>query len=313
MPRRSWQIADAASRLDFVMPVYQLLGARGSLADLIASLDRSSDVFSLPVEVEREYQQRYLVQRFIQDHIQHKSVSLCRRGYRVTDAEGVATRVACDNAWLCAVCTPRRLDHFVAQTVEVIELASTVLSFTFSQIQETGEGLAVALNRLKRSMTSMTSGRAWADLKSRYGIVGIGYVVEVKHSPTGWHPHLHGFLVSDRDLSDEQASQLGLALRRRWSQQSAGSSLFAQHVAMVRPDEFSSATRYVKKDSPRYTTTSATNRTIGDLVHDASRGDLDALDLLQEVATATMRQRRFTWTPGIISTLQEATQAPLSA
>ena len=289
------------------MPVYPVIGASSTLADLIDSLDSSSDVSSLPpVRVLREYQERFLVQRFIQDNIEHKSVSLCRRGYRVVDAEGVATRVACDNAWLCAVCSPRKLSAFSSKAREVISYSSSALGFTLTQKQESGEALADALNRLNKSMTATTSGRAWTKLRSTYGIVGLGYVIELKHSPTGWHPHLHGFLVSDRDLTEEQASQLALHFRRRWSQQSAGAAVSAQHVARVRGTDVENVTRYVQKDHPRYTTASATHRTVGDLLHDASRGDLEALDLVQEVARATTGRRRFSWTPKIIDRLQRS-------
>jgi hypothetical protein len=296
------------------MPVYPLIGGRSSLADLIASLDSSLDVFSLPPSrVQRDYQKRYVLQKFVQENIEHKSIALCRRGYRVIDAEGVATRVACSNSWLCPVCAPRKLNEFVTKSSTIIESSASVLAFTLTQEQETGEALADSLNRLTKTIAATTSGRAWADLKSTYGIIGMGYVVELKHSPTGWHPHAHGFLVSTRDLTQEQGSRLGLAVRRRWVQQSTGASLAGQHAALLDPAEYYSSTRYLAKDHPRYTTSNMVNRTIGDLVHDASRGDLDALDLLHEVGSATVRRRRFSWTPGILDTLQDVAHAPLSA
>lgn len=283
------------------------------LADYLNSLDRSSDVITLhPPKVKRGYQPRYQLQDFLQEHTESKSLGMCRRGYRVLDAEGVATRVPCRNSWLCPVCTQRRITEWTSKSLGLLDAAPTALSFTFTQIQE-NEPLAVSLTRLKASLKNFTSGKSWDKLRKDHGVIGIGYIIELKHTLQGWHPHAHGFILADRHLTEGQADRLALALRRRWTSMSTGASLWAQDVHFLEADDYYSSTRYLKKDSPRYTTDSPTARTLGDLLHDASRGDLDALDLLLEAERATAGQRRYAWTPGIEKRLQEATSAILRA
>lgn len=274
-----------------------------SLAEFLASLDRSSDVSSLPLQlVKRDYQPRYVLQSFMQENTEKKSLRMCRRGFRVLDAEGVATRVPCRNSWMCPVCTQRRLNEWSKKSLDILDLAPTALSFTFTQNQE-NEPLTVSLDRLSRSLKAFTSGRAWAELRKLYGIAGIGYIIELKHTPQGWHPHAHGFIVSRNNLTAGQADRLALALRRRWTRHSEAASLWAQDVSSLDHGDYVTSASYLRKDHPRFTTTSPVSRTLGDLLHDASRGDVDALVLLQEAEKATDRRRRFNWTPGILKKL----------
>lgn len=284
-----------------------------SLAEFLHSLDQSSDVVTLlPHAVKRNYQPRYELQAFVQEHTASKSLRMCRRGYRVLDAEGVATRVPCRNSWLCPVCTQRKLTEWTTKSLRLLDSAPSALSFTFTQIQE-NEPLAVSLARLKGTLKAFTSGKAWDTLRKTYGIVGIGYVIELKHSPEGWHPHAHGYVIAGSRLTAGQADKLALALRRRWTHHSAGSSIWGQDVHFLDSEDYYASTGYLKKDNPRFTTDSPTVRTLGDLLHDASRGDLDALDLWREAERATVGQRRYSWTPAIEKRLAEATSGILSA
>lgn len=291
----------------------KLIGAVGTLEDLIVSLDKSSDGVSVHPYVDREYVKRWELQAFLQEVSEKKNIRLCRKGMRVVSASGAITHVPCDNAWTCPVCVDRRLIDFKQHASDVLQLADSVVTFTLTQKQELGESLGEALSRLFSSMRSMTSGKGWEKIKRAHGIVGHGYVVELKHTPTGWHPHLHGFLVFWRDLTEEQVSHLSLDVRRRWVRSSEGASIWAQHLGLLEADSLRSAVEYVTKDTPRFTTSSALSRTVGDLLHDARAGDMDALDLLLEVESATVRRHRFAWTPNILECLQEGTRAALSA
>lgn len=256
---------------------------------------------------------RWELQAFLQEVSEKKNIRLCRRGMRVVSARGAATRVPCDNAWTCPVCVDRRLIDFKQHASEVLRLADSVVTFTLTQKQELGESLGAALSRLFSSMRSTTSGKGWAKIKRAHGIVGHGYVVELKHTPTGWHPHIHGFFVFRHALTEEQASSLSLDVRRRWVRSSEGASIWAQHLGLLEADNLRSAVEYVTKDTPRYTTSSALSRTVGDLLHDARAGDVDALDLLLEVESATVGRHRFAWTRNLPERLQDATYARLSA
>lgn len=291
----------------------KLIGAVGTLDDLIASLDKSSDVVSVHPYVDRQYVKRYELQAFLQEVSEKKNIRLCRRGLRVVSASGAVTHAPCNNAWTCPVCVDRRLIDFKQHASDVLQLADSVVTFTLTQKRETGESLGAALSRLFSSMRSMTSGKGWENIKRAHGVVGHGWVVELKHTPTGWHPHLHGFFVFRHVLPEEQASRLSLAVRRRWVRSSEGASIWAQHVGLLEADNLRSAVEYVTKDTPRYTTSSALSRTVGDLLHDARAGDMDALDLLLEVESATVRRHRFSWTPNLLECLQEGTHAVLSA
>lgn len=303
-----------AFHLGRLLPVYtKLIGAVGTLEDLIASLDESLDVVSVHRYVDRQYVKRYELQAFLQEVTEKKNIRLCRRGMRVVSASGAITHAPCHNAWTCPVCVDRRLIDFKQCASEVLQLADSAVTFTLTQDRDPGESLGEALSRLYSSMRSMSSGKGWEKIKRAHGIVGHGYVVELKRTPTGWHPHIHGFLVFRHVLTEEQASHLSLDVRRRWVRNSEGASIWAQHLGLLEADNLRSAVEYVTKDTPRYTTSSAVSRTVGDLLHDARAGDMEALDLLLEVESATAGRHRFSWTPNLLDHLQESTHAVLSA
>lgn len=290
------------------MPIVPLLDE--SLDDNLALLDshKTHRLFT----IERERFPRYVLSQWMNEFSSRRGVRLCRRGHRTVDAEGVSRATPCGNTWVCPVCTPLKLKSNMRKSLRVLAMAPSAMAFTFTQKQEK-EPLADSLDRLTVSMKKLTSGKAWATLRARYGIAGLGYVVELKHTPNGWHPHVHGFILSTLDLTPGQADKLALALRRRWAQCSPAASLWAQSVDYLEPEESGPAARYLQKDSPRYTTANPVARTLGDLVHDARAGDVGALALLHEAEAATFRRRRFTWTPGIEKRLQEAARAPLTA
>lgn len=267
------------------------------------SLDgTSSDLESTPPN--RESVPRYQLALTASELSSRKSLQLCRRGFRLPAREGEPSLSAyCGNSWCCVTCSSLALYRNQTKTQHVLDLAPGALSFTFTQESRNSEPLSAALSRLRASLRSYASGKGWKALRERHGVLGHGYVLELTHKPSGWHPHAHGFMILDTEPTAATAHDIA----QRWTSHSDGSSPWAQSVTPLSHEHAHAAARYLAKDSSRRTTTGTNVRTLGDLTHDAYvSGDADALELLHEVEQATIGARRVVWTPGIEKILEMA-------
>jgi hypothetical protein len=53
-------------------------------------------------------------------------------------------------------------------------------------------------------------------LRDRFGLVGYVRATEVTHGRSGWHPHLHVLLMTDRVLTLDELRELHQFVRERW-------------------------------------------------------------------------------------------------
>ena len=114
----------------------------------------------------------------------------------------------CGSVWACPVCSAvirgARAEeistgyrHAAAKGWGGFMLTLTVRHQAELSLEESLEGLLSAWARLLRR-------KPWQRLRQRVGVLGYVRAVEITHGASGWHPHLHLWLVTDSKIIDPQ-------------------------------------------------------------------------------------------------------------
>lgn len=126
--------------------------------------------------------------------------------------------MVCGSVWLCAVCAAKiseRRRHEVLHAMSEWRLnggSVWLLTYTFSHGRH--DDLKETLASLANARKLMRKGRAFDELRARYGWIGGIQAFEITHGEAnGWHPHIHELIFvsggGDRAL-------LKAELYRRW-------------------------------------------------------------------------------------------------
>lgn len=88
---------------------------------------------------------------------------------------------------------------------------------TFTLAHDQKDTLAGNREKLAESIKRTFSGKIWQNLKSEYFLTG-GKIqaYETTYGESGWHPHAHVILYTERELIEIELSGLETALRRRY-------------------------------------------------------------------------------------------------
>lgn len=187
-------------------------------------------------------------------------------------------------------------------------LQPVMATFTFSH--QRGTPYAEVRSRFRQALADMRSGRAWADLRKRYGLQGFYAGEEETYGENGWHPHEHDLMVVGRfadldafadDLYELYAAALarqGLtASRGRGLQVDASREGVAEYVTKRGAED--------RWDAPAEAAGSTSKRgrkgrTVWQLLEDATLGDDQAAALFCEYADYWLGsgRRRSAWSPG---------------
>jgi len=145
------------------------------------------------------------------------SLPRCRRcGWRIArGAEGVpivlsdivahfANLQLCGSVWSCPVCAPRIRERRAA---EIEQGLGTHLGngggagfLTATVPHDQGDQLAPMLATVRDGFKTMMGSRSWRRDRLEFGIVGAIRSPEITHGVNGWHPHLHGLVLTEKPL-----------------------------------------------------------------------------------------------------------------
>ena len=114
----------------------------------------------------------------------------------------------CGSVWACPVCSSvirgRRAEEIAVGYRQAAAngwggfmLTLTVRHQKVLSLEESLDGLISAWGRLLRR-------KPWQRLRQRVWIVGYVRSVEITHGESGWHPHLHIWLVTGSQINDSQ-------------------------------------------------------------------------------------------------------------
>lgn len=127
----------------------------------------------------------------------------------------------CGNAWICPFCAARIGDERRRLLRAAVSAAAaqgiiTVLA-TYTLSHQRGEPLAGIMSTMNDALRTVRSGRAYQDIKARFGIVGSVTTREITYGENGWHPHVHELLFIKADaLQGDTRLDLSQALAERW-------------------------------------------------------------------------------------------------
>ncbi|WP_146078087.1 hypothetical protein [Subtercola sp. Z020] len=147
--------------------------------------------------------------------------------------------------------------------------------------------------------------------RETHNIGGYGWVIELTYSEeVGWHPHLHLYFFSGNDFDKVSALPVSNALAERWIASAASAGIEAastgQNVRLIDPATSRQSTRYVMKDSPRFTSNQSGFHCAGDLLAAARAGEVEAVELWDEFQRATRGQRRYQFSNSLEDKLRSA-------
>lgn len=138
-------------------------------------------------------------------------------GARRASFSGLST---CGSTWACPVCSAKVAGERVGELGRAISAhlanGGTAAMLTLTMRHNRTDGLEALWDGLGAAWRAVTSGRAWMDDRSEFGLVGVCRVVEATHGRNGWHLHIHAVLFFDREPEAGTLPALGARLFGRW-------------------------------------------------------------------------------------------------
>jgi hypothetical protein len=132
----------------------------------------------------------------------------------------VAGIETCGSIWSCPVCAAKTRNH---RSDEIgrglgnhIAAGGGALFVTLTLPHAAGDKLAKTVGLVSDGFRAVNSGRALAEDRTVYGILGHIRAFEVTHGVNGWHPHLHVVVCTERPASTDSAMSLQARWQARW-------------------------------------------------------------------------------------------------
>jgi hypothetical protein len=181
-----------------------------------------------------------------------------------------------------------------------------------------GDALAPLFDAVAEGWRSGLGSKGWRQDRDEFGIVGNIRSVEVTYGENGWHPHLHGLLLTERPLDASSWDVIADRLYVRWARavERRGyrtptrehgvtlSAIRSAHDVAEYTAKFQDGTesRSVGRELTRHDTKQARRhgRTpVGVLRDFASTGDVADLALWHEYEHATKGRSSLRWSRGL--------------
>ncbi|HEY8612997.1 MAG TPA: protein rep [Roseomonas sp.] len=221
------------------------------------------------------------LRRFLERYSCLRSIRLC----------GVASR-PCDH-WLCPRCSPKRQRAYRRTLQQALsgQAPKTVISWTSTVASRPGRPLGKVWTELESLTRHMTSGN-WLNAR----VDGFVRMTEITHSEQGgWHPHHHWLLISRTEFTPEQVNALRSQVLERYLRRADLAGIHADEAGQifqsVPVSDLGKLLGYItKQHTQRGDPTAADGRAPGDLLAAAYAGDVDAMDLWQELEQASFRR-----------------------
>jgi len=228
----------------------------------------------------------------------------------------------CASVWACPVCSPRIRERRAAEIEDGLqrhlEIGGGAGFVTQTLPHDQGDRLVPLFDAVAESWRLNLGSKGWRRDVRAHGIVGNIRAVEITHGENGWHPHLHGLVLTVEPLDVATWELIGDGLHRRWSasvQRRGFRAPTRRHGVTLTPvrsasdvaqytAKFQDGTdlRSVGRELTRHDTKQARRhgRTpVGILRDFADTGDADDLALWHEYERATKGRSSLRWSRGL--------------
>lgn len=277
----------------------------------------------------REITPRYDLLDASQELLPGERVGICHR-HRIPENEHIEVYhnpvtgkarygglMKCRSVWSCPICAQRITEERRRELRDgLAQCTNRFVLVTYTLRHDVDDSLKFMLDGLKKSFREMRSGRKWQAVKSEYGIIGGVLTTEVTYGDHGWHVHRHELMLLPDNITDLDLVNLDALLRSRWlaALEKCGMNADWNHgldmtvdPALNREyivkygrdpalDEWTCAhelTKHMFKDGKKK------SRTPWQLLHDYSKGDLDAGILFREYALTFKGTKQLHWSNGL--------------
>ncbi len=178
--------------------------------------------------------ERYGDLRYLRGLLSGSSLSKCSMAARPNGTGGVVNAqirrtpdyaflsgvLMCKGVWLCPLCAPKILSgrgeqiEAIQDHVDAVGATSLLVSLT---LPHWASDSLDALFPVVSNAGAMFSHRAWRNVADDLDYVGVARSIETTFGANGWHPHWHGLMVFDTDLTDAQVARIRGTVQQLWS------------------------------------------------------------------------------------------------
>jgi len=189
-------------------------------------------------------QMRYMLQSIARKILPKSRVAICSRqptNSRIGVNYNQCTHdtrydglMFCCSVWNCPVCAARITEQRRIELEQGLTAlragGGDALMVTVTVRHDKHDCLDKLLSGIQDTMQRVKRGRSWKLFKTRHGVVGGVYSLEVTYGKTtGWHPHRHELLMLDHIADGEEIETIQSWLRGRYLKMLAKSDLDASY------------------------------------------------------------------------------------
>jgi hypothetical protein len=223
---------------------------------------------------------------------------------------------ACGSVWDCAVCSARISEVRKNELEQAYQESKKrgywcyFLTLTFSH--KKSDRINILVNSFNQVIRKFRNSRTWKGFVDTFGVIGTVTAFETTWGLSGWHPHKHILIFTDRkidnlkDMLEEWEGLLfdayNLQLVKHGLSAKEGIGLKLDFVA----EKSDLIARYISKWTVEIEITKSNqkkgrkeNLSVNDLLILAFAGKTWAADLWIEYSKAMFRKNQLTWTPGL--------------
>jgi hypothetical protein len=135
------------------------------------------------------------------------------------DSSSWANVQRCD-LWACPYCAPHKAaEELLRLRVGLAEAQRQgfyPLLITLTLRHKRGDRLAELIGKLYRAKNRLFTGKFYAELRQRFGLLGHNRYTEAPFGENGWHPHLHLLWFAGHEFGESDAAELQAELKPRW-------------------------------------------------------------------------------------------------
>lgn len=148
---------------------------------------------------------------------QDKSVALCVGKHGSAFFSGL---VRCASVWECPVCMHSIAAGRAEELRTLLEkhraAGGAAYVVTATGPHDMGDELRPTRRHISRCWQFVQSGAPWKRWKKRIGFFGSVRALEVTHGQSGWHPHLHILILTERKLREQTQKEFLAFVLARW-------------------------------------------------------------------------------------------------
>ncbi len=174
---------------------------------------------------------RFFLQEIARESLPDNRVSVCFR-HLIPGVEDVkilhnekfkrahyGNLMVCGSIWLCAVCASKISERRKKELIQAVNNHTGGLAMvSFTMRHSSGDSLKDNLEIINGAYRSVTSGRWYQNLKTRFKIIGSVSNLEITYGQNGWHPHKHILLFFKYDITPETIEELRQQLTKVYLQ-----------------------------------------------------------------------------------------------